>query len=144
MISYTWRPPHPPPILSRLNFAIWRLYLFDIQKITFIPCFLTSDQFLERKAKNYRFLAFRRNFQIHGMGSRSSKMLKISYGRLWKLVNMTNDGKLHIWFQVVEFLKFPWDFWVIFLTMRDLVYFSLIQGLQNKKHGFGSSLLRIN
>jgi hypothetical protein len=36
-------------------------------------------------------LAFRRNFQIHGMGSRSSKMLKISYGRPWKLVNMTND-----------------------------------------------------
>ena len=48
-------------------------------------------QFFERKAKNYRFFAFRRNFQIHGMGSRSSKMLKISYGRPWKLVNMTND-----------------------------------------------------
>ena len=84
-------PPHPPPILYRLNFVIRRPYLFGIKKITFIACFLTSDQFLERKAKNYRFLAFRRNFQIHGMGSRSSKMLKISYGRPWKLVNMTND-----------------------------------------------------
>ena len=84
-------PPSAPPILYRLNFVIRRLYLFGIKKITFIACFLTSDQFLERKAKNYRFLAFRRNFQIHGMGSRSSKMLKISYGRPWKLVNMTND-----------------------------------------------------
>ena len=90
-ISYTWRPPIRPPILYRLNFVIRRPYLFGIKKITFIACFLTSDQFLERKAKNYRFLAFRRNFQIHGMGSRSSKMLKISYGRPWKLVNMTND-----------------------------------------------------
>ena len=90
---YMAPPPMRPRILYHLNFAIWRLYLFDIQKITFIPCFLTSDQFLERKAKNYRFLAFRRNFQIHGMGSRSSKMLKISYGRPWKLVNMTNDRK---------------------------------------------------
>ena len=86
-------PPSAPPILYRLNFVIRRPYLFGIKKITFIACFLTSDQFLERKAKNYRFLAFQRNFQIHGMGSRSSKMLKISYGRPWKLVNMTNDRK---------------------------------------------------
>ena len=56
----------PPPIhASMLYDTIFinsELYLFDIQKITFVSHVLPSDDIVERNAKNLRFLAFRQNF----------------------------------------------------------------------------------
>ena len=55
---------------------------------------------------------------------------------------LRQENKLHIWFQVKEFLKFPWEFWVIFWIMRHMMYLALIQGLRNKKGGIGSYFSR--